>query len=133
MFKRYTGDGIGHKDTCEDTCNLYKKLLAALGLSESDLPTMSSNLEEEFAADLLDASGEPPLLSEASDGEFLDSDVKEDEGDDSDLEENEASDAGSGEENDDDDLLSDGDYFELNEAEEDDGFDDEGLCGFSAL
>ncbi|SJL18059.1 uncharacterized protein ARMOST_21631 [Armillaria ostoyae] len=116
MFKRYTGDGIGHKDTCKDTHHLYKKLLEALGVSESDLPTMSSNPEEEFKADLSDASEELPL--EASDGEFSGEDVGEDD---------------SEEENNDNDPPSDGDYFELNEAEEDDIFDDEGLCGFSTL
>ncbi len=90
---------------------------------------MSSNPEEEFEADLLDALEEPPL--EASDGEFSGSDIGED---DLDLEESESTDsAGSREENNNDDLLSDRDYFELNEAEEDDKFDDEGLCGFSAL
>ncbi len=129
MFKRYTSDGIGHKDTHEDTHNLYKKLLEALGVSDSDLPTMSSNPEEEFEADLSNASEELPL--EASDGEFLGSDIGED---DSDSEESKSTDsAGSREENDDDDPLSDEDYFELNEAEKDDKFDDEGLCGFSTL
>ncbi|PBK66614.1 hypothetical protein ARMSODRAFT_977513 [Armillaria solidipes] len=128
MFKRYTSDGIGHKDTRKDTRNLYKKLLEALGVSELNLPIMSSNPEEEFEADLSDALEKPPL--EASDGEFSGSDIGEDN---SDSEESETTDTSSREENDDDDPLSDGDYFELNEAEEDDKFDDEGLCSFFTL
>ncbi|PBK70762.1 hypothetical protein ARMSODRAFT_1083781 [Armillaria solidipes] len=136
MFKCYCGDGVGHKNTREHTIRLWHELLDAFGLLQSDdlsdLDSLDDDGEQkdddsDDGNDNDNGDNEGDNNPEDSEDDTDDYDFQGDSGDDNEGEDDEDY------EGDEDDQWVDDDYVELNEAEEDDKFDQEGLCGFAAL
>ncbi|KAK0207344.1 hypothetical protein IW262DRAFT_1469585 [Armillaria fumosa] len=109
MFMQYCGNGVGHGNTQEYTRGLWEELLDAL-----EITTESGNTSEAAELDIEEDDDEEPGDS------TLDNSGAE-------------SDCGSIEDEDSDSSWQSEDYVELDEPEEDDEFDDDGVFGYSAL
>ncbi|KAK0452774.1 uncharacterized protein EV420DRAFT_1700868 [Desarmillaria tabescens] len=120
MFMRYCGNGVGHSNTREYTRGLWEELLDALGITTSENTSEVAESDAEEEEDDAEPGANTSELGHAP-ADLADSDTSDAEID------------GSIEDEDSDSSWHSDDYVELNEPEEDDEFDDDGLFGYSAL